>query len=98
MTLTFIYYDIENAVLDITDNPVYVTLNLCRVLCFLCSGQCVSKADGGRWALRKPGFDNDIVNEALDCYLSDKKFEFDSADLRNFAEKMLKAVKDRIDL
>ncbi len=93
-----IYYDIENAVLDITDNPVYVTLNLCRVLCFLCSGQCVSKADGGRWALRKPGFDNDIVNEALDCYLSDKKFEYDSADLRNFAEKMLKAVKDRIDL
>lgn len=93
-----IYYDIENAVLDITDNPVYVTLNLCRVLCFLCSGQCVSKADGGRWALSKPDFDNDIINGALDCYLSDREFVYNLSELQGFAKKMLKAIEDRINL
>lgn len=93
-----IYYDIENAVLDIADNPVYVMLNLCRVLCFLNSGQCVSKADGGRWALSKPDFDNDIINGALDCYLSDREFVYNLSELQGFAKKMLKAIEDRINL
>lgn len=93
-----IYYDIENAVFDIADDPVYVTLNLCRVLCFLCSGQCVSKADGGRWALNRPDFDSDIINEALNCYLSDREFLYDLSELQSFAQKMLKAIKEKSNL
>lgn len=87
-----IYFDIENAVSDIMDNPVYVTLNLCRVLCFLTEGRCASKAEGGRWALRKLDFGTDIVNDALECYLSDKSMKVDYDKAKNFADRMLKAV------
>lgn len=91
-----IFYDIENAVIDMVGDPVYVTLNLCRTLCFLCNGKCVSKAEGGRWAIGRSEFDSGLINEALDCYLSDKRFEYDLDKLQSFARKMLKTIKDML--
>lgn len=91
-----IFYDIENAVIDLAGDPVYVTLNLCRTLCFLCNGKCVSKAEGGRWAIGRSEFDSGLINEALDCYLSDKRFEYNLDKLQSFARKMLKTIKDML--
>ena len=45
--------DISGAEEDIREEPVYVTLNLCRTLAFLESGAVMSKKDGGEWAIRK---------------------------------------------
>jgi len=44
-------YDIASAEADVTDNPVYVTLNLCRVLAYLAEGAVLSKREGGEWGL-----------------------------------------------
>ena len=40
-----IYCDIENAQKDILNDPVYIVLNLCRVLAFLTDSSCLSKKD-----------------------------------------------------
>jgi len=45
-----ILFDVENAEEEISRDPVYFTLNLCRVLGYLRTGRVMSKADGGRWA------------------------------------------------
>lgn len=46
-----IYADIKNAKQDIMEDPVYITLNLCRVLAFLKDGLYLSKEEGesGAW-------------------------------------------------
>lgn len=51
--LDSIRFDVENAVLDILENPVYVILNLCRVLAFMRDGVVISKKDGGLWGLSR---------------------------------------------
>lgn len=43
--------DVENAEADIGSNPVYITLNLCRVLAYLQCGLVLSKQQGGQWGL-----------------------------------------------
>ncbi len=47
-----IWNDIENAKEDIAENPVYIILNLCRVLAYRREGLILSKQEGGEWALR----------------------------------------------
>ena len=63
-----IVFDIEGAKEDILENPVYIILNLCRVLAYLKGGECageepaasaaspepliLSKKGGGEWGLR----------------------------------------------
>lgn len=46
-----IYYDIQDAKNDILDQPVYMVLNLCRVLMFLQDGVVASKQEGGEWGI-----------------------------------------------
>lgn len=41
--------DIAGAEEDILENPVYIILNLCRVLAYLREGKVLSKAQGGAW-------------------------------------------------
>lgn len=86
-----IYYDIENAVFDIADDPIYVTLNLCRVLAFLRSGRCFSKLDGGRWGIDNLGFGADVISEAVECYISDREMISDT-NTACFAKQMLEII------
>ena len=64
-----IWLDIQNAREDIVSNPVYVILNLCRVLAYLRDGLVLSKKAGGQW-----GMDNlseryrPLVQNALAAY------------------------------
>lgn len=61
--------DIAGAVEDIGDNPVYVTLNLCRVLAYLQEGAVLSKRQGGEWGLRHlPAEYHPLLQAALDAY------------------------------
>ncbi len=43
--------DIENAVEEIMENPMYITLNLCRVLAYRKERLILSKLEGGKWGL-----------------------------------------------
>lgn len=91
-----IYCDVQNAVSDIADNPIYVTLNLCRVLAFLRSGRCLSKLDGGRWGIDNLEFGSDVVFEAMDCYRSNEEMIAD-INTENFAKQMLLLIGEEIE-
>jgi streptomycin 3"-adenylyltransferase len=61
--------DIASAEEDIADNPVYVTLNLCRVLAYLMEGSVLSKAEGGTWGLTHlPEKYHPLLQAALNAY------------------------------
>lgn len=63
--------DIANAKEEIGANPVYVVLNLCRVLAYIQSGLIFSKEQGGYWGLENmDGQFHDLINSALSSYKS----------------------------
>lgn len=72
-----IWNDIENAKEDIAENPVYVILNLCRVLAYRREGLILSKREGGEWALRALSATNYIhlVSDALLEYAGGEPLE-----------------------
>ena len=62
-----IWHDIENAREDIIENPVYMTLNLCRVLAYKKEGMILSKQEGGRWGLKNvPEAYHMLIRQALE--------------------------------
>lgn len=62
-------YDIENAVEDIREYPVYIILNLCRVAAYLHDGAVLSKKDGGAWGLNHlPHRYHPVICAALQAY------------------------------
>lgn len=86
-----IYFDVQNALSDIADDPIYVTLNLCRVLAFLRSGRCLSKLDGGRWGIDNLDFGLDVISKATECYQSQEEMTAD-INTENFAKQMLALI------
>ena len=90
-------YDIENALDDIADSPVYFTLNLCRVLAYLREGIVISKAQGGTWGAEHIPQYSTLINAALAAYSSSDEFSADNGELRNFAEYMLHEIRRATD-
>ena len=75
------------------ENPVYVTLNLCRVYAFAEQGLVQSKREGGEWALgRVPEF-TAFVGAALESYNTDAPFTPEPEAGRAFC----RALKSRIE-
>lgn len=63
--------DVAEAPQDVADNPVYVILNLCRVLAALREGAVLSKAQGGAWGLANlPPEHHGVIRAALAAYES----------------------------
>jgi predicted nucleotidyltransferase len=61
--------DAEYASRNLASDPVYGVLNLCRVLAFIHDGRITSKAEGGRWAVRRlPASFVPLARAALDAY------------------------------
>ena len=90
-----ILYDVENAEADIADNPVYVTLNLCRVLAYLQCGLVLSKAQGGQWGLNHlPAAHHPLLRGALAAYTG-AEFPATSG-LTDFAAQMLRRIRTLI--
>lgn len=84
-----ILYDVENAGEDILTNPLYVTLNLCRVLGYLREGLVLSKKSGGEWGLiHLPEEFHALLREALRCYACGEKLSAGRELLTQFAEYM----------
>lgn len=85
--------DIKNAAEDITDDPVYVILNLCRVLAFLKDGLYLSKEEGGKWAKEHLDLKSSVlIADALECYRTDKNMDVN----RNAAEIFVQEMNDMI--
>lgn len=90
-----IWFDIENAKEEITENPVYVILNLCRVAAFLKNDLIVSKKQGGEWALQSlPAQYHPLISLALQSYASGDDIEIDQTDAQKFADGMLQMLKE----
>jgi len=85
--------DIQAAESEIVSNPVYIILNLCRVLAYIKEGLVLSKQQGGRWGIDKlPGKYSDLIKNAAQCYSSDGEFEYDTGLLKQFAGYMLDEI------
>ena len=61
--------DVDGAAREIADNPVYITLNLCRVLAYLAEGAVLSKRQGGEWGIKHlPEMHHPLLHAALAAY------------------------------
>ena len=91
--LDSIWQDIENAGEDILCDPVYITLNLCRVAAYAQDGLVLSKQEGGQWGLSHvPEEYHEWIQQALDCYASDQAMVIDEATALSFAHKLLAEI------
>ncbi|SET52905.1 streptomycin 3-adenylyltransferase [Salinibacillus kushneri] len=90
--------DIEDAPKNITKNPIYFSLNLCRVLYYLKKGVIASKKEGGEWAVSKiPDTYTELINIALDHYAGkNERTDWDHSQLIEFAEFMLKEINQEL--
>lgn len=89
-----IWLDVRNAKEDITDDTVYVILNLCRVLAYKKERRILSKQEGGEWALQHlsdPQYKK-MVLDALEEYKTGNTMPVVQADAVRFAEYMLKHI------
>ena len=89
-----IWYDVENAKREITTYPMYLILNLARVLAYNEEGLVLSKKEGGEWALRNlPNEYHSLIQDALGEYLENKQIIYDKALAKRYAKYMIKRIK-----
>ncbi len=88
-----IFLDIQNAEEEILEHPVYIILNLCRVLAYVQEGLCLSKKDGGQWGIEHcPDSCRAVIVQAAECYASDKVMELAPGQAAEFAKGMLELI------
>lgn len=97
-----IWCDVKNACEDIHNDPVYITLNLCRAAAYIEDGLCLSKKQGGEWYLANCGAGDEFsifVRLALNCYAGGRVMEYKRETAAAFADKLIaicqKALTDR---
>lgn len=95
--LDSIWCDIENAAEEIAGNPMYLTLNLCRVLAYVKEGLITSKQEGGEWGLEN--IDRSefraLIEAALREYQSNEPMVLDETVARAFAEYMIREIQEQ---
>jgi len=85
-----IWSDIEYAEEDILENPVYIILNLCRVLAFKKEKLILSKQEGGIWGLSHvPEKYSSLIQQALDEYASVGAMELNEKEAVEYAKYMI---------
>ena len=92
-----IWEDVREAREEISEEPMYITLNLCRVLAFCRDGLCLSKQEGARWAMEHlPAEYMPIISDAFTCYQTDHEMVIEEESGRKFADEMLAEIKEEI--
>ena len=85
--------DIANAEREIPLEPVYLVLNLCRVLAYEREGLVLSKEAGGQWgAEHLPSPEREIAVAARESYRSGAPLKIEDSSLRAFAKELLKRI------
>ncbi len=91
------YQDILDCVNEITNNPTYCVLNLCRFYALLKDDLTLSKYDGGKWAIENMNSNyNDIIKKAMEDYLSDTNDTYDNTKLKKFAQETICLINECI--
>lgn len=86
--------DVKSAPEDILENPVYMTLNLCRVLGYLQQGLVLSKRQGGEWGMQNlPVRYKNLLEQALSVYGGGNEPVWARDALEDFAREMLKQIR-----
>ena len=97
--LESIINDVVNAKEEILDSPIYIILNLCRVLYYLKEGAICSKKEGGEWAYSNvPSQYAEIIKEALLSYENASIINYNSELLIDFANFMKKEINSSYNL
>ena len=92
--LDALWYDIEGAAEEITEHPMYLTLNLARVLAYKEDGLVLSKAEGGEWALRHlPPEYHPLIADAMREYSDSADVAYDQALAKRYAEYALARIR-----
>ena len=92
-------YDIENVRTEIVKDPVYYSLNLCRILYYLAENIISSKLEAGNWGLSAlPKEFRDIVRLSVEVYSGHMQdTSWDHQPLFDFVEYMLKEINSLVD-
>ena len=89
-----IWNDVADAEDAVRADPIYVILNLCRVLAYGEEGLILSKREGGEWGLANlPGEYHGLIASALKAYLSDAVPERSDELARRFAGYMVNRIR-----
>lgn len=81
--------DLKDSLEDMSDDPVYAVLNLCRSWAFSVDGLILSKQEGGEWALeRASASQRAIVEQALEQYKSGNEESWDTNKLDKFGKEI----------
>lgn len=89
-----IWNDIAEAEEDIPRNPMYITLNLTRVLAHQKEGLILSKKEGGEWALQNlPAEYHSLIRDAMREYLENAVMVYDTDVAKRYAQYMLQQIK-----
>lgn len=90
-----LWYDTQEAADSILQDPVYVILNLCRVLAYVKEGLILSKEQGGQWGLAHlPSGHADLVQHALLVYTKGETACFPAERTIPFAHALLKEIRE----
>ena len=89
-----IWFDIEGAVEEITEYPMYLTLNLARVLAYKKEALVLSKKEGGDWALEHlPAEYHPLIADALREYSKSAEIVYDDMLAKRYAEYVIRELK-----
>ena len=85
--------DVSGAGEEINDNPMYLILNLSRVLGYLKEKKILSKREGGIWGLKNlPGKYHPLLLAALEEYGNGTEARYDPELARDYAAYMLRQI------
>ncbi len=89
-----IWNDIADAENEIAANPMYLVLNLARVLAYCRDGLVLSKKEGGEWALKAlPETYHSLIRDALREYAGEAEVSYDPVSAGNYAAYMTKQIR-----
>lgn len=91
--LDALWDDVSDAEEAIAENPMYLTLNLARVLAYLKEKKVMSKQEGGTWALKHlPEAYHPLIRTALLEYQRGDDVRYDLSIARKYAASMLAQI------
>ena len=94
-----IWEDVSGAKEEITVQPMYLTLNLARVLAYLKEKIVLSKQEGGNWGLQKlPGKYGPLIRAALHEYGGGTGSVYDPELAEDYAGYMLEQIRAERDI
>ena len=93
--LDAIVNDVADAAEDMTNHPMYLILNLARVLGYLTEHKVFSKKEGGLWGLENlPEEFHPLIRSALDEYANGTEVDYDPVLAGRYAAEMLRRIAD----